>query len=174
MISPIIQTEQCTLRPFRKEDALLWQAWDIDPEIQAHMPEPKNEPQDIGEQYDYMQECEDDKEGYYWSIETKDGTAIGTVSLFDINPHHKVAGLGIVIGDKNYQGKGMATDVIRSLVERSFQGFGIEYIGAEVEEGNVPMQKVFEKAGFVQDGLFKGARAKAGKRIDVLHFSIVK
>ena len=172
MKSPQITSPNYIIRPFKKEDALLWQTWDTDPEIQVHMPEPKNEVHDISIQYEYIEECENDEDGYYWSIETKNGVTIGTVSLFEINPHHKTADLGIVIGDKEYWGKGVATEVIKTIKEHTFNTLGIERINAEVEEENIPMKKVFEKTGFKQDGIFKNARIKNGKRINVLHFGI--
>ena len=173
MTSPTINTQNYIIRPFKKEDVLLWQKWDIDPEIQAHMPEPKNLPQDISKQYEYIEECEKDDEGYYWSIETIEGVTIGTVSLFEINSHHKTGSVGIIIGDKNYWGKGVATEVLLALVKYVFENLDIYRISAEVEAGNVSIQKVLTKAGFVQGGLFKNARVKDGRRIDVLHFGIV-
>ena len=45
-----IESESYLLRPFKTSDAELWQTWDIDPEVQAFMPEPFNEPRDIEEQ----------------------------------------------------------------------------------------------------------------------------
>ncbi len=176
MKSPTLKTPNYTLRPFAEEDALLWQNWDIDPEIQAHMPEPKNKVQDIENQYEYIKECEADEEDYYWTIEAAGpdgaGVAIGTVSLFEINSHHKNAELGILIGNKSYWGKGAATEVVRELAEHAFKDLNISYIGAEVEEGNAPMRKVFEKAGFEQDGFFKHQRVKNGERISVVHYGI--
>ncbi len=76
MKAPTIQTKRFIIRPFKEADAELWQNWDVDPEIQAHMPEPMKEPQDIAEQYEYIKECEEEKDGYYWSIETKEGVTI--------------------------------------------------------------------------------------------------
>lgn len=174
MIPPIIKTGNYVIRPLKKEDASLWQTWDVDPEVQAHMPEPKNEPQDISEQFEYITECEADEEGYYWSIETLDGATIGTVSLFEINSHHKTGDVGIVIGDKNYWGKGVATEVFGTLIPYAFENLDLERISAEVEAANIPMQKVFEKVGFKHDGTFERARLKNGNRIDVLHYSILK
>jgi [ribosomal protein S5]-alanine N-acetyltransferase len=172
MKSSTIKTQSYLIRPFKKEDCPLWQTWDIDPEIQAHMPEPKNEPVDINEQYEYINECESDEEGYYWSIDTHEGITIGTVSLFEINSHHGTAQIGIVIGNKDYWGKGVATEVIREIIHYAFNTLNLHYIGAEVEFDNTPMKKVFEKLGFEQDGLFKKARVKNSQRIDVAHFGI--
>ncbi len=174
MKSPTITSECHLIRPFKKNDAELWQIWDTDPEVQAFMPEPRSEAQDISTQYEYINECENDEEGFYWSIETNDGVTIGTVALTEFNEYHGVANLGIVIGDKEYWGKGVATEVITAVVNYAFEHLGIFSIGAEVEEGNIPMMKALEKVGFTQDGLFVSARVKNEKRINVHHFSIVK
>lgn len=172
MKSPIIETDNYSIRPFKDTDAELWQVWDVDPEVQAHMPEPANEPQDISEQLEYIKECEAEEDGYYWSIDTKDGTTIGTVALTDINDYHKLAELGVVIGDKNFWGKGVASEVVAAVVQYAFTNLGIVRISAEAEVGNIGVQKVLERAGFEQDGVFKSARVKNGQRIDVLHFGI--
>jgi len=173
MKAPRIETEQYILRPYTKADAVLMQVWDVDPEVQSHMPEPVNVPQDIEKQYAYITECEVDPEGYYWAIETKEGTTIGTVALTDMNAYHKIADLGIMIGDKKFWGKGVATEVVSTLVQYAFQNLCLERVSAEVEIGNIPMQKVFEAVGFLRDGEFKSARVKNGARITVLHFGIV-
>ncbi len=173
MIAPDIKTEHYLLRPFRKDDATLWQKWDTDPEVQAHMPEPKNEQISLEAQYTYLEECEADPHGYYWSIETKaEGVTIGTVALTDINTHHAIGELGIVLGDKNFWGKGVATEVLTALTTYVFSDLGLERINAEVEAQNIPMQKVLHKVGFEHDGTFKSARVKNGKRIDIYHFGI--
>lgn len=174
MKTPTIESTSYLLRPFKTSDAKLWQQWDIDPEVQAFMPEPFNEPQDIEEQYKYIEECETDVEGYYWSIETTGNVTIGTIALTEFSDYHCVANLGIVIGDKKYWGKGVATEVITALVKHAFEHLNIFRINAEVEEGNIPMIKTLEKVGFKQDGLFESARVKNGKRINVYHFGIVK
>lgn len=67
----------------------------------------------------------------------------------------------------------MATEVIRELVTYAFTELGISYIGAEVEEGNIPMKRVFEKSGFEQDGFFKEQRVKNGKRVNVVHSGVL-
>jgi [ribosomal protein S5]-alanine N-acetyltransferase len=174
MKSPTITSDRHLIRPFKTSDAELWQTWDTDPEVQAFMPEPRSEAQDISTQYEYINECENDEEGFYWSIETLDGFTIGTVALTEFNEYHGVANLGIVIGNKNYWGKGIATEVITAVVHYAFEHLNIFSIGAEVEEGNTPMMKAFEKVGFKQDGLFESARLKNKRRINVHHFSIVK
>jgi RimJ/RimL family protein N-acetyltransferase len=174
MKSPTIRSERHLIRPFKTSDTELWQTWDTDPEVQAFMPEPRSEAQDISTQYEYITECENDEEGFFWSIETIDAVTIGTVALTEFNEYHGVANLGIVIGDKEYWGKGVATEVITAVVHHAFEHLNIFSVSAEVEEGNIPMIKAFEKVGFKQDGLFESARVKNKQRINVHHFSIIK
>ena len=133
MNAPTIHTQRFTIRAFKESDAELWQVWDMDTEIQMYMPEPSNEPKSITEQYKYIKECEKEEDGLYWSIESKDGITIGTVALTEINEYHKLAELGIVIGDKNVWGKGVATEVIGAIVEYAFSVLGIISISAETE-----------------------------------------
>ena len=173
MKAPTIHTERFIIRPFKEADAELWQNWDVDPEIQAHMPEPMNEPQDIAEQYEYIKECEEEEDGYYWSIETLDGVTIGTVALTDINEHHKLAEIGIVVGDKEYWVKGVATEVISTVINFAFTEAGVVRISAETEAENIAVSKVLEKVGFIQDGEFLSARVKNEQRVDVKHYGIV-
>jgi RimJ/RimL family protein N-acetyltransferase len=173
MEAPIIHTERFLIRPFKVADTKLWQSWDVDSEIQAYMPEPMNEPQDITKQYKYIKECEEEEDGYYWSIEEKTGPTIGTVALTDINEHHKLALVGIVIGDKDYWGKGVATEVLATVIEFAFTEVGVVRISAETEAENVAVSKVLEKVGFIHDGTFPSARVKNGKRIEVKHYGII-
>lgn len=142
--------------------------------MQTFIPEPLSETLDIKEQYEYINECENDDEGFYWSIETLGGATIGTVALTEFNEYHGVANLGIVIGDEGYRGNGVATETVTAVVHYAFEHLNIFSISAEVEEGNIPMMKVLEKVGFKHDDLFESARVKNTKRINVHHFGITK
>ena len=172
MKSPIIECGNYTLQPFTEKDIKLWQKWDTDRDVQAHMPEPKNEPVSVDKQLSYIKECEDDEEGYYWSISSnKTNKVIGTVALTDIDTYHKTAEMGIMIGNKNYWGKGVATEVCKCLTEYALQDLKIRRITAEVEIDNIGMKTALERSGFIQDGHFKNARVKNDGFTDVLHFS---
>jgi ribosomal-protein-alanine N-acetyltransferase len=78
------------------------------------------------------------------------------------------------VGDKNYWGKGVATDVLKEIIRHAFEDLDLVHISAEVEYDNIPMRKVFDKIGFRQDGLFKDSRIKNGERIDVIHFALIR
>ncbi|GAF71064.1 unnamed protein product, partial [marine sediment metagenome] len=53
-------------------------------------------------------------------IETKEGNYIGQITLDNIDWKNRNAELGIVIGNKEYWGKGYGTDAIKILLDHAF------------------------------------------------------
>ncbi len=174
MFTGTIKGEKVTLRPYQKEDISAWQRWDVDEEVQRYMPEPKNTPISDEKQLAYLEECREDAEGVYWSIvwnETQ--KLIGTISLTDMNRHHGVAELGVVIGEKEYWGKGVASEAIQLVLDSARSELGLRRITAEYEEGNDGMRNVLEKNGFQQECVCVGSRTKDGKPINTVRFYVL-
>lgn len=174
MLGVIIQGEQIILRPYEKGDIFAWQKWDTNSIVQQYMPEPKNMSVSDEEQLTYLKECEEDKAGVYWTIVSKeDQTIIGTISLTDINQHHEVAELGVVIGEKEYWSKGVASESVRLVLGSARSELGLRRIIAEYEEGNAGMREVLEKNGFQQECVCVASRIKDGKPINTTRFYIL-
>jgi RimJ/RimL family protein N-acetyltransferase len=130
------------------------------------MPETKNTLPSCENEARYLNECKEDPEGYYWSIVWKEtGKLIGTISITDINTHHGIGELGIVIGEKEYWGKGVAQEAIKDIFE-FVSSIGLRRIGAEFEEGNLGMEKVLLKIGFQKESSPIASRIKDGKYIN--------
>lgn len=73
---------------------------------------------------------------------------IGNIKLELINFKTRKATIGILIGDKNYWGKGIATEAIKLLVDYGFNHLGMEEINLEAFFENKAAIRVYEKAGF--------------------------
>ena len=83
------------------------------------------------------------------------GKLIGFIDLFDYDPMHRRAGVGIVIADKQYRGKGLAHEALELLCTYSFEHLGLHQLYANILEDNQQSQFLFEKLGFVRAGLKK-------------------
>ena len=60
---------------------------------------------------DYVSFCEKDKNTFFFAIIDKSTQKhIGNIKLGPINWNHKFAEIGIMIGDKSYWGRGIATE----------------------------------------------------------------
>jgi len=162
------------LRPYYMDDISAWQKWDIDSGIQKYMPEQQTEPMSAEEQIGYLKECEIDQTGAYWSIVWKENKKlIGTISLTDINKYHGIAELGIVVGETDYWGMGVATEAIKLVLEFVVRQIGLRRVVAEYEEGNLAMGKMLEGVGFNLECVCKSSRIKKGTPINTIRYYIL-
>lgn len=73
----------------------------------------------------------------------------GTIDIKDIDYVNKKANIGYWIG-KQYQGKGIATECVKLVVNYAFDILKLEEISAYVFPDNNPSIRVLEKNGFVK------------------------
>ncbi len=174
MFSQTFTGEKIIVRPYQKEDVLVWQKWDTDPTVQQYMPESKNTPMSNEEQLAYFEECKNEQSAIYWSIIWKENqNLIGIISFTDINEHHGVADLGIVLGEKEYWGRGAAREAIKLVLTFAKVHLKLRRIIAEYEEGNIVMGKALEHAGFERECVCKASRVKKGISINTIRYYIL-
>jgi diamine N-acetyltransferase len=99
-------------------------------------------------------------------------TTIGMADLFEFDPHHKRAGVGILI-DELWQGKGYATEAINILVDYCFRILNLHQLYCNIEITNEKSIKLFTKCGFVQIGLKKDWLMHDGHWTDALMFQLI-
>lgn len=155
------------LRSFDEKDITFWNEWDTDPEVQKHMPEPRNEALSSSEQLEYFGDCMVSEDELHATIILNEtGQPIGTVSITGIVTHHGVGEIGIVIGDKGKWGKGVATEAISLILQEAQKT--LRRITAEFEKDNVAMQKSLEKNGFELEAICVRSRIRNGQEIDTV------
>ncbi|OFY69327.1 MAG: GNAT family N-acetyltransferase [Bacteroidetes bacterium RBG_19FT_COMBO_42_7] len=84
-----------------------------------------------------------------------DNVSIGTIDLFDFDPFHKRAGLGILIARQDYRRKGYASMALKCLVDYCFKTLQLHQIYCNILANNCESMDLFKKIGFVQSGLKK-------------------
>ncbi|MDO1511279.1 GNAT family N-acetyltransferase [Maribacter confluentis] len=80
---------------------------------------------------------------------------IGLIDLFDFDPNHKRAGLGIVIHDEALRNKGVGAEAISLLCNYVFQVLGLRQVYANILEDNMASMHLFQKLGFIPVGVKK-------------------
>lgn len=73
---------------------------------------------------------------------------IGNVKLEPIDLKEKKATLGILVGEKNYWGKGYATEALKLLINYCFNIIDLKEIDLGVKKNNIGAIKSYNKAGF--------------------------
>lgn len=79
---------------------------------------------------------------------------IGMIDLFDFNPQHKRAGIGILI-EKKYQKNGYAKEALKLLVNYSFNILHLHQLYANITSDNFASLQLFKKLSFTKVGAKK-------------------
>jgi RimJ/RimL family protein N-acetyltransferase len=122
----------------------------------------------------WFDEIRERPDTYIFAIRMQDGSSpIGTCQLHDVNRAHRNAELQIRIGDANARGRGYGTEAVRLLVQFGFSELKLHRIHLHVFVSNTVAQRVYEKAGFVQEGLLRDAAFVEGRYVDMVVMSIL-
>lgn len=80
---------------------------------------------------------------------------IGLIDLYDFDPRHKRAGIGLIISGTENRNKGAGTEALSLIVQYAFEVLELHQVFAHITEENKASIRLFEKMGFQQSGLRK-------------------
>ncbi len=80
---------------------------------------------------------------------------IGLVDLFDFDPRHRRAGIGIIILNPTDRNKGVGAEALQLLMDYSFTVLELHQVYANILEDNLASIHLFEKLGFEKVGVKK-------------------
>jgi len=80
--------------------------------------------------------------------------AVGMIDLFDFNPQHQRAGVGILI-HQLYQKNGFASEALELLISYCFNTLQIHQLYANISADNLKSIALFKKHGFQKAGIKK-------------------
>ena len=87
-----------------------------------------------------------------FAIDTLDGKHIGNCTYYGINEANGEAELGIMIGERNWWGKGYGADAVNALLSHIFHRTNLKRIYLKTLDSNARAQKCFQKCGFTPYG----------------------
>ncbi len=88
-------------------------------------------------------------------IETLEGIPVGAIDLFDFDPFHFRAGIGILIHSKNDRKLGYATNALELLCNYASDYLRMHQLYANITEDNITSIHLFKKVGFELVGVKK-------------------
>jgi RimJ/RimL family protein N-acetyltransferase len=103
-----------------------------------------------------------------------DAALVGTCQLHSIDCVARAAELQIRIGDVGKRDAGMGTDAVRQLIEFGFRDLNLNRIYLHVFATNARAIHVYEKAGFVREGVLRQAAFLDGRFVDVVVMAILR
>ncbi|RJQ40881.1 MAG: N-acetyltransferase [Dehalococcoidia bacterium] len=88
----------------------------------------------------------------FFAIETLSGQHIGNCSYYGIDRQKGDAELGIMIGERQYRGKGYGSDAATTLLDYIFRQTDLKKIRLKTLWDNLRAQRCFAKCGFIASG----------------------
>jgi diamine N-acetyltransferase len=103
------------------------------------------------------------------TIDLPNPIPLGMVDLFDFDPFHMRAGVGILIADSDERGKGYAKHALGCLVNYAFNTLLLRQLYCNVGKGNAVSISLFKSSGFEVVGVKKDwNRTKNGWEDEVM------
>lgn len=107
-------------------------------------------------------------------IDNESDKHIGNIKLGPINWITRIAPLGIMIGNKEFWGKGYGTEAIRLVLDYAFKRLNLHKVTAGIAAIHQASTKAFKEAGFEVEGQLKSQFLLDGQYYDSLYLGITR
>jgi [ribosomal protein S5]-alanine N-acetyltransferase len=110
--------------------------------------------QNLDSIFRFVKSMESDPANYLFAIRLRTSSRhIGNLKIGPINFNHSYADLSYFIGDRDFWGKGIATEAIQGAIEFAFENLSLRRLNAGVYSSNIGSVKALQKCGFVTEGV---------------------
>lgn len=115
-----------------------------------------------------------DRTDRYDAVIEADNIPVGLIGLLSIDENNKKAEYYIVLGDTRFKGKGIAHRASKLILEYGFEKLDLNKIYLYTERENIKAQRLFEKVGFIKEGLLKEDIRNGHELVDRYVYGICK
>lgn len=123
----------------------------------------------------YLEEVSSSRDALVLAIVVKqDDSHIGNITLQAIDHINRSAELAIILGEKDYWGKGYAGEASRLIIKHGFDQLNLNRIYFGTAEKNEGGRKLMKAIGMVEEGRSRQAFYKNGQTEDMIHFSLLR
>lgn len=174
-VFPRLETERLVLREVKREDAGSVFHYLSDPEVMKHYGMvPMVEVSEAVEEIDWYRRIFDEGTGIRWGITLK-GTdkVIGSCGFLEYSSRHARTEVGLELS-KDYWRSGLMTEALAAVIQYGFTHLDLMRMQALIEPENIASRKLFEKLGFLQEGLLRKYERTNGLFDDVYMYALLK
>jgi RimJ/RimL family protein N-acetyltransferase len=157
----MIVGQKARLRAIEREDIPTFVKWFNDPEMRQYLN--IYLPMSTAEEEKWFEAYLKDDRQRIFAIETKEGVHIGNIGLHNLDWKNRKAGLGIVIGEREYWGQGYGSDAIITLLDFAFHEMNLHRIYLSVFDFNQRALQCYKRCGFREEGVAREDLFHQGK-----------
>ncbi len=104
---------------------------------------------------------------------TDDGRYLGQCGIHQIHDRSKVGRLACIIADRGDHGRGYGSASIRALIEHAFGAMSLHKLWLMIFSHNTRGRGIYERIGFVQEGLLREEYFHDGGWHDMVRMSML-
>jgi RimJ/RimL family protein N-acetyltransferase len=117
----------------------------------------------------------DNERSFGFGIRTvSDDRLIGNIGGWIESWAHGEGWVGIVIGERDYWGRGYGTDAMLIMLRFAFAELNLRRMALGVFANNPRAIRSYEKAGFQREGVVRGDCRRDGQRWDTVYMGILR
>jgi RimJ/RimL family protein N-acetyltransferase len=173
----MLKGKSVLLRPVKRSDISYFLKWFDDPEVTLYLGLYLPTTEMAEEKYIEELGTTRAKSDAVLVIEAIEGDStrpIGNCGLHEICPKDHNANFGIVIGEKDYWGKGYGTEAARLAINYGFHELNLHRISSSAFAFNERSIEFHRKVGFREEGRLRQADFKNGQYHDRVIFGILR
>ena len=167
-----LKNDSLTLRPMTVDDLPLKVKWYNDPDIRKTLI--IDETLQLDKTIDWFNAIDGSQTRLDLMIESPEGIPIGVIGLVEIDQRHLTAEIFIVIGNKDYWGKGVMLEAESLLIDWAFNKLGLSKIWAQARAANIASMITMKKLGFQVEGTLRQHFILSGRPEDFFQVGLLK
>lgn len=168
----MLNGRQVAIGPILPEDLARLFIWGDDPEI-ARLNEPYL-PKNIDREREFWLNPMGDPRRIFMAVRRMGRSEIsGYVQITAIDPIHRSAHLGILIGRAEDRGRGLGREAMELTIRYCREHLNLTRLSLAVHADNQPAIKLYEQLGFVTEGTQMAAQFIAGRWIDLVLMALI-
>jgi len=168
----VIRTEAIALGPILPIDLPALCMWDDDPEI-TRLNRPYL-PQNLQRQSDFWLNAGGDRARVFFAIRRMgNADIIGHVQIMEIEPIHRSACLGILIGKKEQRGLGYGRQAMQLAIDYCWRHLNLRRLSLRVHSSNAAAIALYRQLGFEIEGVLRQAEFIDGDWTDITMMALL-
>ena len=166
--------EQVYYRPLAVDDAAVFYRWSCDREVVRYSLSSFVHPKSPAEWQQWLASVNQGAKSFSLGVCCKETDAlIGYAGIAGISSLNRSGEYFVLIGDKNYWGRGIGTEVTRTVTDYGFDALGLHRIELTAFATNPGAVKAYERAGYRHEGILRQAGFRDGRFHDKVMMAVL-
>ncbi|MGZ7444140.1 GNAT family N-acetyltransferase [Paenibacillus sp. TH7-28] len=171
----LFESARVRLRKMTEDDAAVYHKWRNDPEV-MRTTSPSLDLFTFADTKQFVDHVilGSSASKSYLILDRESEKPLGITSLIQIDCKNRNAECIIDIGDKEYWGKGYGTEALKLLLDYGFLELNLHRVSLRVFSFNDRAINMYEKIGFMREGISRQTLFREGNWHDIIHMGILQ